>query len=102
MPKSPEDCQSMTDIRVEIDRLDKALIELFRQRFAYIGRAAEIKKPTGLKADIPARVSEVEQNARRNAVAAGLDPDFYEKIWSQLIRHSIAHEKDILGENDGE
>ncbi|WP_075292371.1 chorismate mutase family protein [Pararhizobium arenae] len=98
MPKSPEDCQSMTDIRAEIDRLDKALIELFRQRFAYIGRAAEIKKPMGLKADIPARVAEVEENARRNAIAAGLDPDFYEKIWSQLIRHSIAHEKGILGE----
>ncbi|MDQ0318900.1 isochorismate pyruvate lyase [Pararhizobium capsulatum DSM 1112] len=102
MPKTPEDCQSMTDIRSEIDRLDKALVALFRERFDYIGRAAEIKNLAGLKADIPARVTEVQQNARNNATLAGLDPDFYEDIWSRLVRHSIAHEKSILGETEGE
>lgn len=100
MQKRPADCASMAEIRVEIDRLDNALIELFAERWAYIGRAAEIKKPAGLKADIPSRVDEVRRNARKNAEHAGLDPDFYEDIWARLIRHSIAHERATLGENE--
>ncbi|MCV9962640.1 chorismate mutase family protein [Pararhizobium sp. BT-229] len=98
MQKSPAECASMTDIRAEIDRLDKALMTLFAERWAYIGRAAEIKKPAGLKADIPARVDEVRRNARKNAEKAGLDPDFYDDIWARLIRHSIEHEQAVLGE----
>lgn len=99
MQKSPADCASMAEIRVEIDRIDQALIALFQERWGYIGRAAEIKKPAGLKADIPSRVDEVRQNARRNAERAGLDPDFYEDLWARLIQHSIKYELNILGEN---
>jgi isochorismate pyruvate lyase len=99
MQKNPADCASMAEIRVEIDRIDQALIALFQERWGYIGRAAEIKKSAGLKADIPARVDEVRRNARDNALKAGLDPDFYEDIWARLIQHSIEHEMNILGEN---
>jgi len=99
MQKSPADCASMAEIRVEIDRIDQALMALFQERWGYIGRAAEIKKPAGLKADIPSRVDEVRLNARRNAAMAGLDPDFYEDLWARLIQHSIAHEQTILGES---
>ena len=99
MQKSPADCASMTDIRVEIDRIDQALIALFKERWGYIGRAAEIKKPVGMKADIPSRVDDVKRNARENAAKAGLDPDFYEDIWARLIQHSIDHEIDIMGES---
>ncbi|CAN7243623.1 chorismate mutase family protein [Pararhizobium sp. LjRoot255] len=98
MQKNPADCTSMADIRAEIDRLDRALMTLFAERWAYIDRAAEIKKPAGLKADIPARVHEVRRNARKNAEKAGLDPDFYEEIWTRLIQHSIEHEQVVLGE----
>jgi isochorismate pyruvate lyase len=99
MQKSPADCASMVEIRVEIDRIDQALMALFQERWGYIGRAAEIKKPAGLKADIPSRVDEVRLNARRSAAMAGLDPDFYEDLWARLIQHSITHEQTILGES---
>ncbi|WP_426123919.1 chorismate mutase family protein [Pararhizobium sp. PWRC1-1] len=99
MQKNPADCASMAEIRVEIDRIDQALMALFQERWGYIGRAAEIKKPAGLKADIPSRVDQVRQNARRNAEKAGLEPDFYEDIWARLIQHSIEHELDILGDS---
>jgi isochorismate pyruvate lyase len=99
MHKRPADCASMPEIRVEIDRIDRALMALFQERWGYIGRAAEIKKPAGLKADIPARVDEVRLNARRSAEMGGLDPDFYEDLWARLIQHSIEHELNILGES---
>lgn len=101
MQKTPAECTTMEDVRAEIDRLDHALMELFAERWGYIGRAAEIKRPLKLKADIPTRVAEVRENARRNATELGLEPDFYERLWAQLIGHAIAHERNLLGEEEG-
>jgi isochorismate pyruvate lyase len=98
MPDKAAECQTMADIRVNIDRIDKELMALFAERWTFIGRAAEIKAGLGLKADIPARVDEVRANARENAKAHGLDETFYDDLWDRLIRHSIAHEAETLGE----
>lgn len=100
MQKTPAECTTMADVRAEIDRLDRALMMLFAERWGYINRAAEIKRPLKLKADIPARVTEVRENAGRNAIELGLEPEFYEKLWAQLIDHSIAHERKLLGEDE--
>ncbi|WP_085024942.1 chorismate mutase family protein [Ensifer aridi] len=100
MQKTPVECTTMADVRAEIDRLDRALMELFAERWGYIERAAEIKRPLKLKADIPGRVAEVRENARRNAIDLGLAPDFYERLWSELIDHAIAHERKLLGEDE--
>jgi isochorismate pyruvate lyase len=100
MQKTPAECTTMADVRAEIDRLDRALMELFAERWGYIERAAEIKRPLKLKADIPARVGEVRENARKNAIDLGLDPDFYDGLWTKLIEHAIAHERKLLGEDE--
>ncbi|WP_058323580.1 chorismate mutase family protein [Sinorhizobium sp. GL28] len=102
MQKTPAQCTTMADVRAEIDRLDQALMTLFAERWGYIDRAAEIKRPLKLKADIPARVMEVRENARKNAASFNLDPDFYEDIWARLIGHAIAHEQKLLGETGDE
>lgn len=52
MQKTAAECTTMADIRVEIDRIDHALMTLFAERWGYIERAAEIKRPLNLKADI--------------------------------------------------
>ncbi|MCV3737214.1 chorismate mutase family protein [Rhizobium sp. TRM96647] len=97
MSEKAADCRTMAEIRDNIDRIDRALMDLFAERWTFIGRAAEIKAELGLKADIPARVDEVRNNARENALARGLDGDFYDGLWAQLIRHSIEHEEVTLG-----
>ncbi|TCP89256.1 isochorismate pyruvate lyase [Rhizobium sp. PP-F2F-G36] len=94
--KTAAECQSMADIRTEIDRLDETLMQLLAERWSYIGRAGEIKTKAGLPADIPSRVDEVRANVRRHAADLGLDPAFYDAIWTQLIRHSIVREEEIL------
>ncbi|PYE29244.1 isochorismate pyruvate lyase [Rhizobium sp. PP-WC-2G-219] len=94
--KTAAECQSMADIRTEIDRLDETLMQLLAERWSYIGRAGEIKTKAGLPADIPSRVDEVRANVRRHAADLGLDPAFYDAIWAQLIRHSIVREEKIL------
>jgi hypothetical protein len=41
--KTPEQCESMVDIRVEIDRLDRQVVALLGQRFAYVKAASKFK-----------------------------------------------------------
>ena len=98
MAKTAADCTTMAEIRENIDRVDRALMALFSERWSFIGRAAEIKAGLGIPADVPERVRQVRDNARRNAEAEGLDGAFYEDIWARLIDHAIAHEKTLLGE----
>ncbi|WP_432346797.1 chorismate mutase family protein [Shinella yambaruensis] len=98
MAKTAADCTTMAEIRENIDRVDRALMALFAERWSFIGRAAEIKAGLGIPADVPERVREVRDNAHRNAEALGLDGAFYEGIWAELIDRAIAHEKALLGE----
>ena len=41
--KTPEQCESMVDIRAEIDRLDRQVLALLGQRFAYVKAASKFK-----------------------------------------------------------
>lgn len=100
--KQAAECQSMDELRVEIDRIDAQLMQLLAERWSFINRAAEIKAGSGLPADIPSRVDEVRANVRAHAAALGLDPVFYDRLWSQLIRHSIAFEEAVLKPGDGD
>lgn len=97
--KTPADCATMTELRVEIDRLDQDLVALFARRAAYIDRAAQIKSGLGLPARIDARVEEVVDNVRRHAMAQGLPPDQIETLWRNLIDWSIAREETHLGKD---
>lgn len=98
MAKTAAECTTMTDIRENIDRVDRELMALFAERWSFIDKAAEIKAGLGLPADVPARVRQVRDNARANADALGLDGAFYDELWGRIIHHSIEHEKKRLGE----
>ena len=94
---SPESCNSMAELRALIDELDGEIIRLLARRAACIDRAIELKQKDGLPARIGERVEEVAANARKNAEAAGLDPEFTETLWRQLIEWSIAREERAMG-----
>ena len=96
MKTSARECQNMAQIRAEIDRLDSELITLFAERWTYITRAAEIKKPIGLAARIESRVEEVANNVKAHAREAGLNEKTYETMWRHLMESAIAHEEDLM------
>jgi len=95
--KSPADCHNMTELRVEIDRLDGEIVALLARRVGYIDRAAQLKPAEGLPARIEDRVEAVVANVRARAEAAGLDPDLVEALWRPMIDWSIAREEKVLG-----
>ena len=95
--KAPQDCANMAELRVEIDALDRQIVELLARRVTYIDRAAELKPAEGLPARIDDRVEAVVANVRAKAVSAGFDPDLAEAMWRRMIDWSIAREERILG-----
>lgn len=95
--KAPGACSTMVDIRAEIDRIDRELLDRFAERARYIDRAAAIKAQVGLPARITNRVEEVVANVRRHAATLGIEPDLAERLWRKLIEWSIAREDDALG-----
>jgi len=96
---SPLSCQSMPEVRAQIDALDGEIVKLLQKRAGYIARAAEIKKSEDLPARITWRVDEVLAKARQNAEKVGLDPKLAETLWREMIEWSIRKEAATLGED---
>lgn len=88
---TPDQCQNMADIRAEIDRLDRQVIALLGQRFAYVKAASRFKtSETAVKA--PDRVQSMLQQRRAWAEEEGLNGDAIEALYRDLVNHFIAEE----------
>ena len=94
----PASIPTMAELRVEIDRLDSALIDLLARRAACIDRAIQLKPAEGMPARIDARVAQVIDNVREKAKTAGVSPDLAEAIWRTMVEHFIAREEAVLGQ----
>jgi len=85
------DCKTIEEIRENINRIDREIVELISQRSRYMGQAAKFKKTTeDVKA--PSRVEEVISKVRSIAVENHLDPDIVEKIYRKMISCFIDYE----------
>lgn len=96
MVNRPEDCASMDEVRVEIDRLDAALIELVAERFQYVDRAWQIKQGGPEGALVPWRVQQVIDKVKAEAKRKGLPPELAEAMWRQMIGWFIQYESEKL------
>jgi isochorismate pyruvate lyase len=94
--KAPKDCADMSDVRAEIDRCDKALVELIGERFGYVERAWQIKLGLGQEANVPWRNQQVIDRVRARAAESGVPPDLCEALWRQMIGWFIQYEEEKL------
>ena len=89
--KQPDECANMTDIRAEIDALDRQVIALLGQRFQYVKAAATFKtSTTSVKA--PERFQAMLQHRKQWAEQEGLNGDVIAKLYEDLVNHFIAEE----------
>ena len=89
--KTPDQCESMVDIRAEIDRLDRQIVALLGQRFAYVKAASKFKtSETTVRA--PERLQAMLRQRRVWAEEEGLDADAIEKMYQDLVNHFIDEE----------
>lgn len=85
---------SLQDIRNSIDKIDSQIIALIADRRSLVLSAAQFKDSpvgeTGVR--VPERITSMLLSIRNQAEEQGLDPDFIEKLFSDLIEHSIGLE----------
>ena len=89
--KLPEQCETMTEVRIGVDQVDRELVALLVRRFGYMDAAARIKTDHGTVRD-EARKTEVLGNVAREAEAVGLEPERLRAVWNELVEQSIAYE----------
>ena len=87
---------ALSNIRIEIDDIDRELIRLLAQRQRLVEKAGKLK-PKGDKTAVQAsdRVDQVIANRRKQALELGLSPDVAEGVWRSMIKAFIALEEKV-------
>lgn len=91
--KPPEDCASIEDVRESIDGLDREILRLLGQRARYVAAAARFKKD-GYSVRAPERQKAMIALRRNWAEEEGLDPDFVEALYRNIVSHFVGREMD--------
>ena len=95
--RKAQDCKNMDEVRVEIDRIDKELVDLVAERFTYVDRAWQLKDSPD-EAVVPWRIQQVIDKVRAHAQQKGLPPELAESLWRQMIGWFIQYEEEKLAE----
>lgn len=90
----------MAEVRDGVDRLDRALVALIKERARYMEAAARIKPSRGVVRDAE-RIEDVVSKVLARAREAGLSEEIAEPVWRELIERSIAYEFKVWDETRG-
>ncbi len=84
-------CQTMSEVRHEIDRIDRLLVRILAERQSYMDAAARIK---GSRASVHdrARIEDVVSKVAAESQRQGLSRAIAEPVWRVLIDRCIAYE----------
>ena len=90
----PAACETMTQVRQGVDRLDEQIVALIGERFRYMEAAARIKPDRAAVRD-NVRKAVVIANARASAARHGVPDQLVAELYEQLVEGSIAYEFDV-------
>jgi len=98
LEKEPSECISKEEIRIQIDQIDREIIQLFALRFKYVSEIVKFKK------DVESVIAQdrkdlVIQMRGEWAEELGLDKETFQQIFRVLIDHNITREIEILNNN---
>ena len=86
------DDAGLGDLRVGIDLLDRALLELLNQRVVYATIIGRLKKAKGLPVYVPEREADVLQNVR-TANRGPLTDDAVKRVFERIIDETRSLER---------
>lgn len=98
--KTPENCSALADIRQAIDTLDQQIVEALGLRMQYV-KAASAFKPDQSSIAAPDRVAAMLPQRRQWAEDVGLDGEFIEGLFKQIIHWYIAEQTAYWLQNKG-
>jgi len=85
---TPEQCESLAQVRAEIDRLDALIVPLLAERGGYVLAAARFKQ-SAEEVPAPQRVEQVIEHVRTLAAQHGALPEVVERVYRTMIAASI-------------
>lgn len=91
----PHECKDKSDIRCQIDQIDKEIISLFALRFQYVTEIVKYKKDVESVVALD-RKEEVIRLRGEWAEKVGLDKFTFQHIFEYLINHNIKQELEML------
>ncbi len=83
--------ETMSDVRYEIDRIDRVLVAILAERQSFMDAAARIKPERGAVRD-DWRIEDVVTKVLTECEKQGLSPAIAEPVWRTLIDRCIAYE----------
>jgi isochorismate pyruvate lyase len=87
----PEQCTTLDEVRAEIDRIDRGIVEAIGKRRRYVMAAAKFKSSASAVA-APERLARMLEMRRQWAAEENLNPDAIEKLYLDLVNHFIEEE----------
>jgi len=93
---SPQECTNITEVRNEIDRIDREIIHLLANRFDYVREVVKYKDRTPKGIEASDRRAAVIHTRGEWATEVGLDAKVVEQIYDQLIAYFIEEEKKLV------
>ncbi len=99
--RKAEECVNMDQVRVEIDRIDEAMLDLVAERFSYVDRAWQLKNNPE-DASVPWRIRQVIDKVEARAKLRGLPPELAVALWRQMIGWFIQYEEEKLAKRAGQ
>ena len=88
-------CQTLDEVRTNIDRIDHDIVRLMAERGRYVHEAARFKAdPTHV--EVPARAEAVVQKAMTLATENGLSPQIAESTYRPMLRAYLDYEQQVF------
>lgn len=94
--KRPSECTNITDVRNEIDSIDKEIVELLGLRFQYVKEVVKYKSKDRSSIEADDRRKAVLECRRKWAEDNGLSADVVEHIYDYLIKYFIEEEMKLV------
>lgn len=93
--KLPHECQSLEEVRLELDEIDQAIIGLIGKRYSFIHEIIRYKTNSD---DVYAksRYDAVISKRREMAEIHHLDPDVIENMYRILMNYFIREQLELL------
>lgn len=92
-------CESLEQVRENIDRIDNEIIKLIAERGTYVVQASVFKKDEDGVKDTN-RVEKVIEKVRARANEYGANPDMVEALYREMISRFVNMEMDEFRKNE--
>ena len=84
-------CNSLEEVRTEVDKIDMKLVELISERSHFIRQAAGFKESVEeVKAD--ERIDFILQRVRHKAIELGINPNMLSELFTIMIDEMVEME----------